>query len=136
METTNPPFISYDYFACTTAYFSATHTPSNPAIFPECSYIDQNYFVKEGLLFTGYSSAVGDKLVSELLEGNAGKKTTYAIRFSSKSAYDAGLKSLIQGGMTASIVKANQTAANKLRTTYNYISSDYNFTIHFIVSYV
>lgn len=136
METTNPPFISYDYFAVTTAYFSSTHTPSNPAVLPECTHTESNYFVKEGLLFSSYSSAVGDKLVSELLEGNANKKTTYAIRFSSKSAYDSGLNSLIQGGMTAAILKVNQTAANKLRITYNYVPSAYNFTIHFIVSYI
>ena len=48
------PAINYDYFLVTTDEITRTHSIEKAVELPQCTAVDDNYFVREGLYFEGY----------------------------------------------------------------------------------
>lgn len=51
------PSINYDYFLVTTDEITRTHSIEKAVELPECTAVDDNYFVREGLYFDSYDEA-------------------------------------------------------------------------------
>lgn len=51
------PAINYDYFLVTTDEITRTHSLEKVVELPECTAVDDNYFVREGLYFDSYDEA-------------------------------------------------------------------------------
>lgn len=51
------PAINYDYFLVTTDEITRTHSIEKVVELPECTAVDDNYFVREGLYFENYDAA-------------------------------------------------------------------------------
>lgn len=51
------PSINYDYFLVTTDEITRTHSLETVVELPECTAMDDNYFVREGLYFESYDEA-------------------------------------------------------------------------------
>ncbi|SKC05585.1 Transglutaminase-like superfamily protein [Lachnospiraceae bacterium] len=46
------PQVNYNYFGCNEEILRRTHAINNPVSLPECTALDEYYYVKEGLYFT------------------------------------------------------------------------------------
>jgi hypothetical protein len=59
------PQISYDYLCITTEQLLRTHVPDETLLLPECTAEQDNYYVREGALFTEYD----EEQLAELVDG-------------------------------------------------------------------
>ena len=62
------PTINYDYLCVSTEQMSFTHTLDNVVDLPECSSMDDNYYVREGLYFTEWNREQIERIFKEEYE--------------------------------------------------------------------
>lgn len=67
------PTINYDYLCVTTKQLEITHTIDNVVELPECTSMDNNYYVREGVYFTQWDEARLERIFKEGYE----KGSTY-----------------------------------------------------------
>lgn len=77
--------INYDYLCVTTEQLLLTHNPDMPVELPECVAVTDNYYVREGLYFTGYDEA---KLADVFSCAVADGKETVTFKCSDSTVYD------------------------------------------------
>ncbi|MDE5716677.1 MAG: hypothetical protein K2I53_03485 [Lachnospiraceae bacterium] len=59
------PTINYDYLCVTTEQMELTHTQDNVVEMPECSSMDANFYVKEGVYFTDFDEEKIEKIFTD-----------------------------------------------------------------------
>ncbi|MCX4324468.1 MAG: hypothetical protein OSJ59_16115 [Lachnospiraceae bacterium] len=62
------PTINYDYLCVTTEQMEQTHTQENVVEMPECTSIDANFYVREGVYFTEFDEEKIEKIFTESYE--------------------------------------------------------------------
>ncbi len=62
------PTINYDYLCVTTEQMELTHTQDNVVDMPECSSLDANYYVREGVYFTEFDEEKIGKIFTDSYE--------------------------------------------------------------------
>jgi hypothetical protein len=85
------PSINYDYFLVTTDELTRTHSIETVVTLPECKAITDNYFVREGLYFTGYD----EERLAEIFDSEESRNAGYVTIKCSEDAYDEVSKQLI-----------------------------------------
>ena len=77
--------INYDYLCVTTQQILLTHNPDMPVELPECVAMTDNYYVREGLYFTGYDEQRLSDIFAKAIEQG---KETVTIKCSNRAVYD------------------------------------------------
>lgn len=91
-EKTGAPDIDYSYLCVTTAEITRNHSIDTMFVLPECSALQDNYFVREGLFLYGYE--VGQ--IREIFAAaRAQGKNTVCIKGSDRQAYQEIYNNLI-----------------------------------------
>lgn len=62
------PTINYDYLCVTTQQMELTHTSENVVEMPECTAVDANYYVREGVYFTEFDEEKIEKIFTDCYE--------------------------------------------------------------------
>lgn len=62
------PTINYDYLCVTTEQMEQTHTQENVVEMPECTSMDANFYVREGVYFTEFDEAKIEKIFTDSYE--------------------------------------------------------------------
>ena len=62
------PTINYDYLCVTTEQMELTHTQENVVEMPECTSMDANFYVREGVYFTDFDEEKIEKIFADSYE--------------------------------------------------------------------
>ena len=62
------PTINYDYLCVTTEQMEQTHTQDNVVEMPECTSMDANFYVREGVYFTEFDKKKIEKIFTDSYE--------------------------------------------------------------------
>ncbi len=62
------PTINYDYLCVTTEQMEQTHTQDNVVEMPECTSMDANFYVREGVYFTEFDEKKTEKIFTDSYE--------------------------------------------------------------------
>lgn len=62
------PTINYDYLCVTTEQMEQTHTQDNVVEMPECTSMDANFYVREGVYFTEFDEKKIEKIFTDSYE--------------------------------------------------------------------
>lgn len=62
------PTINYDYLCVTTQQMELTHTQENVVEMPECTSMDANFYVREGVYFTEFDEEKIEKIFTDSYE--------------------------------------------------------------------
>lgn len=85
--------INYDYLCVTTSQLLLTHNPDMPVELPECVSMADNYFVREGLYFTGYDE---ERLADIFSQAIAKGQETVTFKCSDSTVYDEMYRILLE----------------------------------------
>ncbi|MDE6749645.1 MAG: hypothetical protein K2K21_11395 [Lachnospiraceae bacterium] len=86
------PAINYDYLCVTTAQIATTHIIDNVVELPQCTSMDANYYVREGLYFT----EVDEEKLTGIFNDGYDKGSAYVtLKCASKEVYDEMCEKLI-----------------------------------------
>lgn len=86
------PAINYDYFLVTTDEITRTHAIEKVVELPECTAVDDNYFVREGLYFDSYDAA----RLALIFDSEATKAAGYVtLKCDTGETYDLMIQTLI-----------------------------------------
>jgi transglutaminase-like putative cysteine protease len=85
------PSINYDYFLVTTDELTRTHSIERVVDLPECDAITDNYFVREGLYFTGYD----EEKLAQIFDSYASREAGYVMIKCSSESYSNVVSQLI-----------------------------------------
>lgn len=86
------PPVSYEYLCITTEQLLKTHTPENFVKLPECTSMESNYYVKEGIYFTEYE----EEAVKALFEKNtAENRRDITLKCADGQVYQKFLEELV-----------------------------------------
>lgn len=78
-------FINYNYFGVTTWDLMQTHQPNDSFALPECTAVEDNYYIREGKYFSEWNPDAVGSLYKEAYEaGNA----AVSVRFANQELYD------------------------------------------------
>jgi len=77
--------INYDYLCVTTQQLLQTHKPDMPVELPQCLSMTDNYYIREGLYFTGFDE---NRLADIFSKAIAGGQETVTIKCSNQKVYE------------------------------------------------
>jgi len=100
--------INYDYLCVTTQQLLLTHNPDMPVELPECVSMKDNYYVREGLFFTGYD---GDKLTGIFSRAIEEGKETVTVKCSDEDVYDEMYRILLDEQKIFEFIESDGTIA-------------------------
>lgn len=100
--------INYDYFCATTRQMMMTHTPDMPVEMPDCTAVVDNYYVREGLYFTGFDE---EKLASVFGNAATNGQETVTIKCSDGTVYDEMCRILLDEQKIFDFVATEGTVA-------------------------
>lgn len=104
-ENTAPDHISYDYMCCDDNELKKTHTPDSDVPLPECTRMDYNYYVLNGMYYTEYS---GDKALKAMNNVISAGDNPVVFKFSDSQLYETAHKDIFD----VQIKKAAQNLAD------------------------
>lgn len=115
------PAINYDYFLVTTDEITRTHSIERVVELPECTAVDDNYFVREGLYFDSYDEA----RLAAVFGSEATRAAGYVtLKCSNRETYELMVQTLIASQKIFDYV-------DKLGESIAYTSNDEQRTISF-----
>lgn len=100
--------INYDYLCVTTEQLLLTHNPDMPVELPECVSVTDNYYVREGLYFTGYDE---EKLADIFLQAIEDRKETVTVKCSDGAVYDEMCQILLEEQKIFEFIESDGTVA-------------------------
>ena len=91
-ESQEEKFVNYGYLAFTTEEMNETHTPDSQLVLPECTSIEDNYYVQEGLYFDEWlPDEIGD-IYGQAQNNEAGRAS---VKFATTDLYEKAKKYFI-----------------------------------------
>ena len=100
--------INYDYLCVTTQQLLMTHKPDMPVELPDCMSLTDNYYVREGLYFTGYDeSRLADVFARAIADG----QETVTVKCSDRSVYDEMYRVLLEEQKIFEFIESDGTVA-------------------------
>ena len=105
---TDTSVINYDYLCVTTEQLLQTHIPDMPVELPECVSATDNYYVREGLYFTGYD---GNKLADVFAKAIASGQETVTFKCSDSAVYDEMYRILLDEQKIFEYIESEGTIA-------------------------
>lgn len=109
-------YISYDYMCCSSSELSRTHVPDPALELPECTKMDANYYVKNGMYYTEYNrTEILNKMQSIISAG----ENPVILKFSEESIYEEAHDDVLEN-----VVK---TAAQELAEQYGLSEVQYQY---------
>lgn len=115
------PAINYDYFLVTTDEITRTHSLEKVVELPECTAVDDNYFVREGLYFDSYDEA---RLAAVFDSGAVKAAGCVTLKCGSSETYELMVQTLIASQKIFDFV-------DKPGESIAYTSNDEQLTISF-----
>lgn len=115
------PAINYDYFLVTTDEITRTHSLEKVVELPECTAVDDNYFVREGLYFDSYDEA---RLAAVFDSGEVKAAGCVTLKCGSSETYELMVQTLIASQKIFDFV-------DKQGESIAYTSNDEQLTISF-----
>ena len=100
--------INYDYLCVTTEQILLTHAPDMPVELPECVSMTDNYFVREGLYFTGYDE---QRLTDIFSKAIAQGKETVTLKCSDRAVYNEMYRILLDEQKVFEFMNSEGTVA-------------------------
>ncbi len=100
--------INYDYLCVTGAQIFLTHNPDMPVELPECVSMADNYFVREGLYFTGYDEQRLSDIFSKAI---ADGKETVTFKCSDSTVFDEMYRILLDEQKVFEFINSEGTVA-------------------------
>lgn len=88
-------FTNYNYFAVTTEEINKTHTADTSFALPECTAVEDNYYVREGLYFT---KAEADAAGAACREYYTSQADSVSLKFATAELYAQAKRYLIDEG--------------------------------------
>ena len=84
--------ISYDYMLCDDEELFRTHTPDAGADLPECTKMDANYYVVNGMYYTEYDGQTALKAMNQAISVG---ETKVVLKYSDESVYEAAREDIL-----------------------------------------
>lgn len=100
--------INYDYLCVSAALLFITHKPDMPVELPQCVAMADNYYVREGLFFTGYD---GDRLADIFDSAYEQGKKTVTLKCSNHSVYRDMYRVLLDEQRIFEFIRSDGTVA-------------------------
>ena len=88
------PTINYDYLCVTTEQLETTHTPENVVDLPQCTAMDANFYVREGMYFTEWDE---EKIKKIFADGYERGDTYVTLKCDGAAVYQKMQEELIEG---------------------------------------
>lgn len=88
------PTINYDYLCVTTEQLETTHTPENVVALPQCTAMDANFYVREGMYFTEWDE---EKIKKIFADGYERGDTYVTLKCDGAAVYQKMQEELIEG---------------------------------------
>lgn len=117
IEGAGEDYISYSYFCLTTALICNTHTQTEDVAYPNCTSMDYNYYVYNGLCYTEYDYETIKQLIGTAVNE---RQETVTFSFYTYDAYETALQLLLEGDLGTIL----GTYADQLENQCSYTSSD------------
>lgn len=100
--------INYDYMCVTTNQLLLTHNPDMPVELPECVSMADNYYVREGLYFTGYDEQRLSDIFSQAI---AKGQETVTFKCSDSTVFDEMYRILLDEQKVFEFLNSEGTVA-------------------------
>lgn len=100
--------INYDYMCVTTEQLSLTHNSDMPVELPDCVSVADNYFVREGLYFTGYDAQRLSDIFSQAIEKG---QETVTFKCSDRAVFDEMYRILLDEQKVFEFLNSEGTVA-------------------------
>lgn len=100
--------INYDYMCVTTEQLSLTHNSDMPVELPDCVSVADNYFVREGLYFTGYDAQRLSDIFSQAI---AKGQETVTFKCSDRAVFDEMYRILLDEQKVFEFLNSEGTVA-------------------------
>lgn len=85
-------FVSYDYMCCNDEQLFKTHTPDGDIPLPECTKMDANYYVVNGMYYAQYES---EQILKEMNEVISKKGNPSVFKFSNNEIYSQASEDIL-----------------------------------------
>lgn len=92
MEDETRDNISYDYMLCDDEELFRTHTPDSGTELPECTKMDANYYVVNGMYYTEYDSQIALKAMNQAISTG---ETKVVLKYSDESVYETAREDIL-----------------------------------------
>lgn len=121
-------YISYDYMCCNDEELLKTHTPDQSMPLPECTEMEFNYYVVNGMFYEEYD---GDRVRKTMDDVIAAKGNPVVLKFSSEEAYEEAYRDVFEN----QIKRAAQNLAERYglsQVKYRYLDDPelYKITVY------
>ena len=84
--------ISYDYMLCDDDELFRTHTPDLEAELPDCTKMDLNYYVVNGMYYTEYDGQMALKAMNQVISA---RETKVVLKYSDESVYKTAKEDIL-----------------------------------------
>ena len=108
--------ISYDYMCCDDTELFRTHIPDDDISLPECTKMDANYYVVNGMYYQQYD---GEQTLNAMNQSIVGKEASTTFKFADAQLYRQAHNDIFQNQL--------QKAAKNLAQTYGLMQVKYQY---------
>lgn len=104
-DETFSPSINYDYFLVTTDEILRTHSFEDIVELPVCDSMEDNYYVREGLYFTGYD----EQQLENIFDSELVKMADYiTLKCANSQVYNEMISALIEDRQIFRLIKSSE----------------------------
>ena len=108
--------ISYDYMLCDDDELFRTHTPDLEVELPDCTKMDLNYYVVNGMYYTEYDGQTALKAMNQVISE---RKTKVVLKYSDESVYKTAKEDILNNEV--------KRAAQNLAQWYHLTEVSYSY---------
>ena len=108
--------ISYDYMLCDDDELFRTHTPDLEVELPECTKMDLNYYVVNGMYYTEYDGQTALKAMNQVISA---RETKVVLKYSDESVYKTAKEDILNNEV--------KRAAQNLAQWYHLTEVSYSY---------
>ena len=108
--------ISYDYMLCDDDELFRTHTPDLEVELPDCTKMDLNYYVVNGMYYTEYDGQTALKAMNQVISA---RETKVVLKYSDESVYKTAKEDILNNEV--------KRAAQNLAQWYHLTEVSYSY---------